>query len=81
MAYTEHPRSAGRLSGMWGPLLALAVVVAARFAPPQHSARRRFAALLLVECALLSLLGALLLFLPEVAATIWPWALPRDRIT
>src|SRR5205823_7783837 len=36
------------------PLLALAVVVAARFAPPQHSARRRFVALLLVECALLS---------------------------
>jgi hypothetical protein len=58
------------------PLLALLIVLAAGLLPLPSARSHRFSVLLNVECVILGLLGALLLFLPETAAAVWPWTLP-----
>jgi len=58
------------------PALAIVVLIAAKLSPFTGFRRHRSSVFLLVVCAVLGLLGLVLLFLPEAASAAWPWVLP-----
>jgi hypothetical protein len=58
------------------PLLALVLVPLAGLWPPRYRARHAFSGLLWVQTIVFGALGLLLLLLPGVASSYWPWTLP-----
>jgi hypothetical protein len=58
------------------PLLAVVLVVFAHMLPAARSVRHALTPLLIAEAVVFGALGLLLLLLPDMAAALWPWALP-----
>lgn len=58
------------------PALALVLVPMAGLWPPRHGTRHAFSGVLWVQAIVFGALGVVLLFLPDLASTYWPWTLP-----
>ena len=58
------------------PILGLAIIARYHLWPPRAATHHSLSTVLYIQMAILGLLGLALLLVPEVMASVWPWALP-----